>query len=265
MPLLRAISKKETFPDESSGFPFSLPVASALDEIGFAAPVTFFVGENGSGKSTLLEAIAVGMKAVVVGSERPDRDESLAPARELAPYLQFVKTTGPKRGFFFRAEDFFGFVKSVKQQMGEFDDLEKHYDETLTGLGRQLAMGVARKSKGALTERYGKDPHAFSHGESFLNMFESRIVPGGLYLLDEPETPLSPLRQLSLLSLMKEMVEQGCQFIIATHSPILMAFPGANIISFDTAPPSTVAYDDVEHVALTREFLKDPEGFLRRL
>ena len=107
--------------------------------------------------------------------------------------------------------------------------------------------------------------YAMSHGESFLNVFAQRCVPGGLYLLDEPETPLSPLRQLALLSHIKQRVTQACQFIIATHSPILMASPGASILSFDNDAIAPIAYDDVEHVSLTRAFLNDPEAFCRRL
>lgn len=265
MPFLRSIEKKETFGDHAEDFPFSLPIFSGMDRLDLSSPVTFFIGENGSGKSTLLEALAVGLETTVVGSEDLKTDPSLEPARALADHLRFVRNRSPRRGFFFRAEDFLGFVKGVERSMGEFEDLEAHYDNTLSGLGRQLAMGVARRSRGELASRYGNNPHAFSHGESFLNMFESRLVPDELYLLDEPETPLSPLRQLSFLSLVKEMVRQGCQFIIATHSPILMAFPEARILNFDSHPPKLTPYEDVEHVSLTKAFLNDPEGFLRRL
>jgi predicted ATPase len=117
----------------------------------------------------------------------------------------------------------------------------------------------------ALRGQYGRDLNDFSHGESFLEFFQARIVPGGLYILDEPEVPLSPVRQLGLLSLMKQMVEQDAQFIVATHSPILMAFPGATILSFDESPPRPVAYEELEHVTLTRDFLNNPEQFLRHL
>ncbi len=265
MPFLRTIQKKDSFAEHAEGFPFSLPIFARLDEMDLSRSVTFFVGENGSGKSTLLEAIGVALGAIVVGSESTQVDASLEPARALARHLQIARDKNPNRGFLFRAEDFFGFVKGVKQSMGEFEELEAHYDRTLTGYGRDLAMGVARKSRHGLSSRYGENPHAFSHGESFLNLFESRLVPDGLYLLDEPETPLSPLRQLSFLSLVKEMTERGCQFIIATHSPIIMAFPEARILNFDHSPPLAIKYEDVEHVSLTKAFLNDPEGFLRRL
>ena len=116
-----------------------------------------------------------------------------------------------------------------------------------------------------MQERYGDGLDARSHGESFLALFQSRFVPGGLYLLDEPEAPLSPLRQMALLSAIKEMVEQESQFIIATHSPLLMAYPGAEILSFDQQPIAPVSYQSLEHVNLMRDFLNDPDAFLRHL
>jgi predicted ATPase len=116
-----------------------------------------------------------------------------------------------------------------------------------------------------MKSRYDGDLQAHSHGESFLTLFQSRFVPNGLYLLDEPEAPLSPIRQLAFLSMLKAMVEQEAQFIIATHSPILMAFPEATIYSFDDAPIHPVKYEELEHVKLTRAFLNDPGAYLNHL
>ena len=121
------------------------------------------------------------------------------------------------------------------------------------------------KSLYAIRALYGEGLDARSHGESFLTLFQSRFVPKGLYLLDEPEAPLSPQSQLALLAMIVEMVKQQAQFIIATHSPILLAFPGAEIFSFDRTPPGVVEYQDLEHVSLTREFLNNPERYLRHL
>jgi predicted ATPase len=104
-----------------------------------------------------------------------------------------------------------------------------------------------------------------SHGQSFLRLFESRFVPGGLYLLDEPEAPLSPHSQLALLAMLGEMVARDAQFVVATHSPILLAFPGARIYSFDDGPVRTVPYEELPHVTVTRDFLQAPERFLRHL
>jgi predicted ATPase len=116
-----------------------------------------------------------------------------------------------------------------------------------------------------LNQRYGSGLDAHSHGESFLALFQSRFVPEGLYLLDEPEAPLSPIRQMAMISILRDMIEQKSQFIIATHSPILMAFPGAVIYDFDRLPLQTVRYQDLEHVRLTRDFLDNPGAYLNRL
>jgi len=128
-----------------------------------------------------------------------------------------------------------------------------------------LARAPHLRSIGELEAAYGPDLDARSHGESFMKLFETRLVPDGLYLLDEPEAPLSPTRQLALLSLIKSMTNEGCQFIIATHSPIIMAIPDAQLLSLDSCPPSEVEFNDLEHVKLLRNFLNGPERFLRHL
>jgi predicted ATPase len=247
-------------------FPFGLPVVRKFREIKFKSAVTFLVGENGSVKSTMLEAFAAGVGSVVVGGEDVRRDKTLAHARALAAQLRLVWSKRTHRGFFLRAEDFFNFSKRVNRTSAELEEMAQDFErEGLKGYGLRLAQGVVRGQRRALVTRYGEDAHARSHGESFLNLFQSRFVPGGLYLLDEPEAPLSPQRQLALLSMLKEMTAQDSQFIIATHSPILMALPGAAILSFDRAPVREVDYDEVEHVSLTRDFLNNPEAFLRHL
>lgn len=262
---LDQVRPRDTLPE--SGFPFTLPLVRGLGTLRFGAAATFFVGENGSGKSTLLEALAVGMKAVAIGSAALDRDPTLAPARALAAALRFGRTRHPKRKAFLRAEDVFGFTKQVTGSLGELGDLEQEYARTMPAesYGRKLAMGVARGQRAALAGSYGADPDAGSHGETFLKVMTGRLLPGGLYFLDEPETPLSPQRQLALLSLLKQRLDDDCQFVIATHSPILMALPGAEIWLFADSAIRSVAYDEVEHVALTRAFLANPKRFVDRL
>jgi len=246
-------------------FPFNLPLVRKFKEVSFRSPVVFLVGENGSGKSTLLEAIAAGVGSVTVGGDDLPRDATLHHAKKLGEQLKFVWTKKTRRGFFLRAEDFFNFAKRINSMSVELEEMAAEYEGKLSGYALQLAQGVVLGQRYALSEKYGEDADARSHGESFLNLFKERFVPGGLYLLDEPEAPLSPQRQLAFLSMLKEMIGQDAQFIIATHSPILMAFPGASILSFDTYPVREVAYDDIEHVSLTRAFLNDPQTFLRRL
>lgn len=248
-------------------YPFSLPIVQNLKELEFTSPITFFVGENGSGKSTLLEAIATGMSCVAIGSTDIQHDETLAPAQTLAKKLTFVRRKHPKLKTFFRAEDAFGFTKRVIAEINALNEMEQEFHTQFTegSLGQKLAMGVANGQRRVYQRRYGENPDGFSHGEAFLQLLQTRLVPKGLYLLDEPEIPLSPKRVLALLSLLKELLTQECQFIIATHSPILMAFPEAQILYFDRGRIKATTYEDVEHVSLTRAFLNNPQSFLRYL
>lgn len=238
---LKSAAKKQT------GFPFNLPLVKKLDQIEFHSPATFFVGENGSGKSTLLEAIGAGVKLATVGGDDVERDKTLGHARALGKQMKFVWRDKTHRGFFLRAEDFFNFARRLQTMTRELQEIADSFDEEYTGYALGLAKGAALGQRRALIERYGEDLDANSHGESFLKLFQSRFVPGGLYLLDEPEAPLSPQRLLALMAMMKEMVAENAQFIVATHSPILMAFPGARIFSFDHHPIREVDYDDVRN------------------
>jgi predicted ATPase len=255
----------------AAGFPFDVPAIAALEELRFEAPVTCFVGENGSGKSTLLEAIAWAAGSIAAGSEGLERDETLGHVRALGDALRLTWNKRTRRGFFLRAEDFFGMVKSTRIRMaGLAADVERTETEAehagLHDGERERITAPYRGSLTALRGRYGDDPDAASHGEQFLAFFKSRFVPGGLYLLDEPEAPLSPQSQLALVALLKEVCEaRSAQFVIATHSPIVMATPGAALLSFDARPPEPVAWEDVEHVSLLRDFLNRPESFLRHL
>lgn len=261
---LRNIAFKGSEASKDS-FPFNTPFVRTFEGIEFLHPVTFFVGENGSGKSTFLEAIAAGTGSVTVGGQDVRRDKSLVHARRLASQLRFVWNRVTKRGFFLRAEDFFGFTRRVNTMRQDLDQLAGELDQKFTGYALQLSKGAVLTQKTELVEKYGADLDANSHGESFLKLFQARFVPGGLYLLDEPEAPLSPLRQLAFLSMLKDMVQQDGQFIIATHSPILLAFPEAEILSFDGGAIQKVQYEQLEHVNLTRDFLKNPQSFLRHL
>lgn len=254
---------------ENRSFPFTVPIVQKLEEIQFTAPVTFFVGENGSGKSTLLEAIACAVGSTTVGSESVKTDKSLVEIRKLAAQLRLSWGKRTHKGFFLRAEDFFGYAKNLTKMRQELEDDIQSVDETYDGrskLAVELAKTPYRNELHALKSRYGENGlDSYSHGESFLALFQSRFVPGGLYLLDEPEAPLSPIRQLAFLSALKRMVTEDSQFIIVTHSPILMAFQPAVILSFDNAQIQQVQYDDLEHVKLTRAFLNDPDAYLNHL
>lgn len=260
------------WPSRSNGeFPFNLKIVKSLKAIEFTSEVTFFVGENGSGKSTLLEAIACAVGAIAVGSDNIGKDKTLSAVRKLAQHFKLSWQIRTHKGFFLRAEDFFGFAKRLTQMREDMENDLRAIEEEYRAKGRsQTAVGLAKMAYARelqdMKRQYGEGGlDSYSHGESFLTLFESRFVPNGLYLLDEPEAPLSPIRQLAFISILKRMVEQDAQFIIATHSPIIMAFPNAAIFSFDAARIQPVKYDDLEHVALTKAFLNNPEAYLRRL
>lgn len=249
-------------------FPFSVPAVRSLEGLSFTAPVTFFVGENGSGKSTLLEGVAAAAGLPAVASMDVKQDATLAAQRELGEAFRLTWAHRTPRGFFLRAEDFFGFTKTLArmrtEMLAELDEVADSYAGR-SAKARELREGPIRASLADMERRYGQDLDANSHGQSFLKLFRNRFVPGGLYLLDEPEAPLSPQSQLGLLAMIKDMVADEAQFIIASHSPILLAFPGATIYSFDEVPIGRVPYETLEHVVLTRDFLRDPERFLRLL
>jgi predicted ATPase len=249
-------------------FPYNVPVLAGLEQVEFNAPVTFLVGENGSGKSTLLEAVACAVGSITVGSEGVERDQTLAALRMLARDLRLVWNKRTNKGFFMRSEDFFGFARRMEKTREEMqqslDEVEKEYKNRSEFTKAQARMAYQRELS-EMDSRYGEGVDARSHGESYLNLFQARFIPGGLYLLDEPEAPLSPKRQLSFLVLLNEMVEKQGQFIIATHSPILMGFPNAIILSCDSGRLQRVKYEELEHVNITKGFLEHPNLYLREL
>ncbi len=265
---LRSVELKNSTAALPQRFPFSIRAVKELARLEFASPVTFFVGENGSGKSTLLEAMASAMGLPTVGSTAAHDDATLADQRELGRALRLTWNVRVRRGFFLRAEDFFGFAKAIEQLKAELrrraDEIDGEY-QGRSALAKGLARGPLYASLHELEASYGEGLDVQSHGESFIKLFQRRLAPGGIYLIDEPEAPLSPQSQLGFIAILKAMVQQECQFIIATHSPILLACPNATIYSFDESPVAAVPFDQLDHVTLTRDFLNNPDAFLRRL
>jgi predicted ATPase len=249
-------------------FPFNVPVIKSLTTLEFSSQVTFLVGENGCGKSTLLESIAAAAGSITVGAESVETDRTLASVQALAKAFKLTWNKRTRRGFFMRSEDFFGFAKRIastreglQQDLREAEEAYKDSSLTAQAYAKVPYMGELA----ALRKYYGEGLDAQSHGESYLKLFQARFVPDGLYMLDEPEAPLSPMRQLAFLAILKSMVDQRAQFIIATHSPIIMAFPEATIMSFDGETIHPVPYNDLEHVVITRSFLNDPAAYFRHL
>jgi predicted ATPase len=221
-------------------YPFSVPAIGGLDELTFEQPATFFIGENGSGKSTLLEAIAVSFGLNPEGGSRNFNFATRASHSDLNKYLRLVRSPRRVRDrYFLRAESYFNVATEIE------------------ALDREPAPAPR------IIDSYGgKSLHEQSHGESFFALFMNRLGGDGLYIFDEPEAALSPSRQLSFLARMHELVGEGSQFLIATHSPILLAYPQASIYLMADGPPRLVAYRDTEHFTVTRNFLNRTERML---
>lgn len=219
-------------PDEH---PFTLPLIRNFEGLEFTTPVTFFVGENGSGKSTLLEALAWCLGYGAQGGNRDHAFQDGAEGHRLGRTLKLAWRQRSTDGFYLRAETFFDFTNYLESVESTFQ-----------------AYG-------------GQSFHQRSHGEAFLALFEHRFEDG-VYILDEPEAALSPQRQLAFLAIMHRLASsRRAQFIIATHSPILLTYPGATVLQIDNGTMTSVDYRETEHYRLTREFLDAPERYFRWL
>ncbi len=222
-----------------------LPIIKYLlkeKELSFSSNVTFFVGENGTGKSTLLEAIAVAYGFNAEGGSRNFTFSTNETHSELFEHITLIKRNFAKDGFFLRAESLYNVATNI-------DDMDK-----LPSFDAPVIEGYG-----------GISLHKQSHGESFLSIVQNRFFGNGLYILDEPEAALSPNRLLSLIVEINSLVKKDSQFIIATHSPILMTFPNAQILEFSQDGIKSVKYQDTEHFRLTKNFLENPEKMLHYL
>lgn len=233
-----------SMPPETS-YLFELPVVKQLfklDKLLFNAPVTILVGENGTGKSTLLEAIAVAMGFNAEGGGRNFTFSTNSTHSELWQYIDTIKTVSAKDGYFLRAESLYNLASNID----EMDKLPSFDPPVIDGYG-------------------GVSLHKQSHGESFLSLIQNRFGGNGLYILDEPEAALSPTRLLTLISEIDRLVNNNSQLIIATHSPILMAYPKAEIIELSLDAITKKKYFETEHYKITKQFLDDPDRILHYL
>jgi predicted ATPase len=237
---LRAVALRREEVPSFDAYPFTIPAVRELRELDLHPKVTYFVGENGTGKSTLLEAIAVAAGFNAEGGSRNFRFSTARTESELHRHLGLVRGANrPGTEFFLRAESLFNVAS-------EIDRLEQEQSGLLKSYG-------------------GRSLHEQSHGESFLALALNRFDEGGLYLLDEPESALSLHSSLALLRRMHDLVAAGSQFIVATHSPILMSYPESRIYRFADGAIEELAYDETDQVTLMRDFMADPGRFVHYL
>jgi len=219
-----SIIKSEQTPE---GFPYTIPSIFELKELSFDKPVTFFVGENGSGKSTLLEAIAVNLGLNAEGGSRNFNFRTTESHSQLYENLKIIRGhKRPKDSYFLRAESFYNVATEIDEIK---DDILKYYGN--------------------------KSLHTISHGESFMTILEKRLFGNGLYLFDEIESALSPSRQMQALAHMHSLVNRNSQFIIATHSPILLSYPNAVIYEFSEKGIQATEYENTEAYRVTKDYL----------
>jgi len=233
--ILLSIDLKHEKIEDFDTYPLSLPVVKNLERTMLHPHVTYIVGENGSGKSTLLEALAISQEFNPEGGTVNFNFSTRASHSELHKYLRVARTSKrPQTGFFLRAESFFNVATAIE------------------GLG----VGNA----------YGERPlHELSHGEAFISLMKNRFGANGLYILDEPEAALSPQRQMSMLALIHDLIKQGSQFIISTHSPILLAYPSSTIYEIQKEGLVEVAYEETDTYRVSVDFLSDREKMLELL
>ena len=236
MHLTRVTLLSDQFPTKE-GYPFNLDIFQRTNGITFHSPVTFFIGENGTGKSTLLEALSHTCGIHIWSGMERKRFEMNPYEEALYRFIAVEWTDGVVPGSFFSSGIFRNFAQSLDEWAAASSKILDYFG-----------------GKSLLTQ---------SHGQSLISFFKARYRIKGLYLLDEPETALSPKSQLELLRLLMDMSKAGhAQFIIATHSPILMACPGAHIYSFDSGPIKLVEYEETEHYRVYKSFMEDRKGFL---
>ena len=237
--IIKKISLERDRIENFDEYPFNIEVVKNFDELEFTKPVTFFVGENGIGKSTFIEALAVALNLPSEGGTENFRYQTKNTTSKLSEYLRVATFNRPKTKFFLRAESFYNFSTEVERLATE-DGYRELYDS------------------------YGGNLHECSHGESFIKLVQNRFTDHGLYILDEPEAALSPQRQLSLLYLINDLVKEGSQFIIATHSPILISYRDGEILDLNNNFQK-IKYQDTDIYQLYKRYLDDSEGMQKRL
>lgn len=248
-------------------FPYTLPFFKTL-EIVLDSPITIIIGDNGSGKSTFLELISEKLKLYRIEMANAYQNELKNILRNTCRNVKLNYELTIPKGFFFSAEDFTSYIHFLVKEKNEAEKELKRIDleyKNKSILSQQLARSAQSKTIWEINQLYQRDLLKSSHGEAYLSFFSSRLHKNQIYLLDEPETPLSFQSQLILISMIHEAIKNGNQFIIATHSPMLMAMEDSSILEFSEDGVKKVKYEEIEFVQLLKDFLNHPKSFFKHL
>lgn len=246
-------------------YPFDIPAIKFAKNLDVSNNVTFLVGENGTGKSTLLEAIACRLQLPHMDGSSYAKS-SFDAAKTLLPLIELTWSIERSVGFFFRAEDFGDYLNSVHRVgisiENQMNDLEENVPKRIIEQMKESANYQLKRMR----KNFGQELNTFSHGEAYLHIMNEMINTRGIYLLDEPEAALSPAKQLTLIAFIKDHLKtHNSQFIIATHSPMLLAFPEASIFEITANSMKKTNLEETEHYTITKSFLNNPSAYLRHL
>ncbi len=259
------ISKLNFNTEKTNPFPYNVPAVKFARNIEMATPVTFFIGDNGTGKSTLIESIAFRLQLPHMDGSSYAK-KSFEGAIKLSKFLELEFNIDLPIGFFFRAEDFGDYLNSVNRR-------DQALHSQLTSLEDEVPEHIIQQMKDNanyqlyhMRKNYGQELNSFSHGEAYLKIIQEKVNSKGIFILDEPEAALSPAKQLSLIYHINEHIgKYVSQFIIATHSPILMSIPNSTIYEINEDGMKKTDLEETEHYQITKSFLNNPDLYLRHL
>lgn len=265
MVFLRSLSRRD-IPFDPTSYPFCVPLIENLTELRFTAPVTVISGDNGTGKTTLMEILSACTGAVRIDGEGGMKTEKRAVMRKCTRAFAVSLLPRPRHSFCFQAEDFIRYTDRLHHMRREAEmELEALNDEYAgrSDYARSLAAMPHLRTLADMDSQYAHDICRRSHGEGFLDFFAARLQPNGLYLLDEPESALSYVNQMAMLGMILSAVKEGCQFVLATHSPVLCACPGADLWELRHGELSPTTYENLESVQLLHRLIHDRNHVLR--
>lgn len=262
MPYIKSLSINT---NKQHSYPFDIPGIRFAKDLDLSKKINFIVGDNGTGKSTLLEALAFRLQLPHMDGSGYGK-KAFEAAVQLAPFLELEFNIERTVGFFFRAEDFGDYLNSVNRRDAGLHDQLASLDGEVPDHIIQEMKDSANSQLFHMRKNYGQELNSFSHGEAYLKIMHEKIQKRGIFILDEPEAALSPAKQLSLIYyIVDHLKNNNSQFIIATHSPILMSIPNSTIFEITEDSMQATVLEDIDHYNITKGFLNNPEAYLRHL